>query len=95
LPAARAGRGARFGEPGGFTGVHEAVRRLSSRQLIVVGGALAAALAGAAVGAQARPAAALAGQTLGPRMDFDLAAHLPPSSPPVRYAAQPAAARGA
>jgi len=73
--AARAGRGAVFGEPGGLTGVHEAVRRLSSRQLVIVSGALAAALAGAAAGAQARPAASLAGQTLGPRMDFDLAAH--------------------
>jgi len=48
----------------------------------VLAGALAAALAGAVMGADARPAAAHVGQTLGPRMDFDLAAHLPPASSP-------------
>jgi hypothetical protein len=49
--------------------------------LIIVAGALAAALAGASVGAQTRPAAPV-GPTLGPRMDFDLATHAPATAPP-------------
>jgi hypothetical protein len=66
---------------------------MSSPQLVVVVGALAAALAGAGVGAEARPAAALVGQTLGPRMDFDLADHPPaiaatPAAAPRRAASQ-------
>ncbi len=63
-------------------------------------GAFAAALAGARVGAAERPAASLVGHTLGPRMDFDLAAHPPapvapsPVAPsPVRLADQAAAPR--
>lgn len=63
------------------------MRSLSSTHLVLLVGALAAALAGARVGAATRPASALAGQTLGPRMDFDLAAHPPaPPTPPVRLA---------
>jgi hypothetical protein len=50
--------------------------------MVIVGGALIAALAGLGAGAEARPPAALSVQALGPRMDFDLAAHLPaPLSP--------------
>jgi hypothetical protein len=71
-------------EPGGATDVHEAVRTVSSTWLIIVVGALAAALVGAAAGAQARSAEALAGKTLGPRMDFDLAAHAAPVPAPQR-----------
>lgn len=44
-------------------------------RIILALGALAAALAGADVGAATRPAAPRAGWTHGPRMDFDLAAH--------------------
>jgi hypothetical protein len=65
--------------------VHKPVRKLSARQILIIGGALAAVLAGLDVGAQSRPVAALAGQTLGPRMDFDFAAHaLPPKVAPPR-----------
>jgi hypothetical protein len=50
--------------------------------MVVLGGALVAALAGLGAGAEARPPAALTLQALGPRMDFDLAAHLAaPRSP--------------
>jgi hypothetical protein len=60
--------------------VHEPVRKLSPSQLMIAAGALAAALAGFGVGAQTRPIVPLARQTLGPRMDYDLAAHnLPPA----------------
>ena len=72
-------------EPGGASDVHETVQMLSTARMIILGGALAAALAGLGAGAAARPATSLAGQTLGPRMDFDLAAHtLPPSVGPPR-----------
>ena len=60
--------------------------------MVVVAGALAAALAGAGVGARARPAAALAARTLGPRMDFDRAAH--PAAAPARAARSGATRRG-
>jgi hypothetical protein len=92
-------------EPAGVTDVHETVQALSTSRIVVLVGALAAALAGARVGAAERPAASLAGQTLGPRMDFDLAAHppapvarLPVASSPVapssvRFADQAAAPR--
>jgi hypothetical protein len=51
--------------------------------MVIAAGALAAALAGLDVGAQTRPAAPLAGHTLGPRTDFDLAAHpAAPAAPP-------------
>jgi hypothetical protein len=89
--AANLAPAAPVGEPTSVTSVHEAVRRLSSNQIVVVAGALAAALAGATVGAEARPAAALAGQTLGPRIDFDLAAHS--ADAPARLAARPMATR--
>jgi hypothetical protein len=63
--------------------VHKPVRKLSKREIVIVAGALAAALAGLDVGAQTRPAAAQPHATLGPRMDFDLAAHaLPPPVDP-------------
>jgi hypothetical protein len=77
-------------EPRGATNVHETVQMLSTTRMIFLGGALAAALAGLGAGAAARPAASHAGQTLGPRLDFDLAAHtLPPTvgPPPTRLAA--------
>jgi len=66
---------------------------------LVIGGALAAALAGFGVGAQTRPIAPLASQALGPRMDFDLAAHTLPRAtqprPPTLLAARsPAPNRG-
>jgi hypothetical protein len=67
-------------EPVALPGVHRPVRKLSSRQIVILVGALVAALAGLDVGAQTRPAGPQVGQTLGPRLDFDLAAHaLPPS----------------
>jgi hypothetical protein len=93
--AERPAAGAAIGEPVAATDVHETVRNLSAKRLVLVSGALAAALAGAAAGAQARPAASLFRQTLGPRMDFDRAAH--PSAPaaptPIRVAAQAVAWR--
>jgi hypothetical protein len=83
-------------EPKGATGVHEPVRRLSSRQFVIVAGALAAALAGVGVGAHTRPAAPAGGGTLGPRMDFDLATHpAPPASPPPASPTRLLAARNA
>jgi hypothetical protein len=58
---------------------------LSLTQAVIVGGALVAALAGLDAGAEARPPVALTIQALGPRMDFDLAAHLAaPRSPRVQ-----------
>jgi hypothetical protein len=69
-------------EPPAPYGVHEPVRKLSLTQMVILGGALVAALAGLGAGAEARPPAALTLQALGPRMDFDLAAHLAaPRSP--------------
>jgi hypothetical protein len=69
-------------EPRAPYGVHDPVRKLSLTQMVIVGGALAAALAGLGAGAEARPPAALTVLALGPRMDFDLAAHLAaPNSP--------------
>lgn len=53
--------------------------KLVKRRIVIAIGALAAALAGLDVGAATRPAAARAGHTLGPRMDFDLAAHAAPA----------------
>lgn len=61
--------------------------KLVKRRIIIAVGAVAAALAGLDVGAATRPAAARAGHTLGPRMDFDLAAH---TLPPAVAAAAPA-----
>ncbi len=71
------------------------MRKLSSRQLVIAAGALAAALAGASVGAQTRPAAPAAERTLGPRMDFDFAAHPAAPAAPLVLAARPPAAHGA
>lgn len=65
-------------KPVGRPGVHEGVSRIMKRRIVIVLGALAAALAGLDVGAATRPAAPRAGWTQGPRMDFDLAAHMPP-----------------
>jgi hypothetical protein len=68
-------------EPDAFMGVHETVRKLSTRpslsprRVLILAGALAAGLAGLSVGAETRRAAPLAHRTLGPRLDFDLAAH--------------------
>jgi hypothetical protein len=59
--------------------------------LVIVAGALAAALAGANVGARERPDAPLAPHALGPRTDFDLAAH-PATAPPPPATRNPAAA---
>jgi hypothetical protein len=82
-------------EPAGVKDVHETVRSLSSSQLVIVVGALAAALAGLDVGAQTRPVTPLAGHTLGPRTDFDAAAHPPaPAAPPPRGIRIPTAAGG-
>jgi hypothetical protein len=62
--------------------------------LVIVVGALAAALAGLDVGAQTRPATPLAGHTLGPRTDFDAAAHPPAPAAPLRSARNPVATGG-
>jgi hypothetical protein len=68
---------------------------MSSSQFIIVAGALAAALAGLDVGAQTRPVPPLAGHALGPRTDFNAAAHPPaPVAPPPPAARNPAAAAG-
>ena len=73
--------------------VHKPVRKLSARQILIIGGALAAALAGLDVGAQTRPPGRQTLGTLGPRLDFDLAAHALP--PPVAPAPRPRLARAA
>jgi hypothetical protein len=48
--------------------------------MVIVGGALVAALAGLGAGAEARPPATFTVQALSPRMDFDLAAHAMPTT---------------
>jgi hypothetical protein len=67
-------------EPSAPYGVHKPVRKLSLTQMVILGGALVAALAGLGAGAEARPPAALTVEALGPRMDFDLAAHAMPAT---------------
>lgn len=48
--------------------------------MVILAGALTAALAGLGAGAEARPPSALTVQALGPRLDFDLAAHAMPAT---------------